>query len=317
MTDVHASFSVGPSPLTRPMLEGEVKPKGLDLDIREFKSMDDNSRRMLDLEFDIAEMSIATYSKAREQNIPLIALPLFTSGRRFMHTSIHLSTRSGIKDLSELRGRTVGASQYWMSSSIWQRQVLHQVYGLAPEDVAWTTVNKERMAELRIPAGVKHHLESEGRSVRDLAAAGEIDAAMAVSGPKPEGQPDPLVPAFPDREAAQREYYQRTGIFPIVHITVLKRELADREPTIIDSLFAAYLAAKKLAESRLGSESGGSGHGDDNPDATVRALGGDPWAYGIAANRKPLEAFVATAYDQGLVARQFSVDDLFARDLPA
>jgi 4,5-dihydroxyphthalate decarboxylase len=202
-----------------------------------------------------------------------------------------------------------------VSSSIWQRQILRQLYGVAEDQFAWVTLNPERMEELRIPDGVKQRRDASGRSMRDLAAAGEIDASLAAGAANPPGQPDPLIPAFPDREQAMRDYYGQTGIFPIVHITVLKRELVEREPWISESLVEAYLQAKRVAESRLASESAPAGEADDNPEDTVRALGGDPWAYGIGPNRKALEAFVATAHDQGLVGRRFTVDELFVPNL--
>jgi 4,5-dihydroxyphthalate decarboxylase len=313
MAELEVIFSVLPSALTRPILNGEVKPKGLNLQVREAKSMDALSRSMLNLEFDIAEMSIATYSKAREQGIPLIALPLFTSGRRFMHAGLQFAARSGIQSPSELRGRTVAVGQYWLSAAIWQRQFLQEMYGVAPNEMTWVTLREERLAALRIPSGVKHRLDTSGRSPRELAAAGEVDASLSPGGHLPPGAPDPLVPAFPNPLAAQRDYYRRTGIFPIVHITVLKQDLVSRHPEIVPNLCDAYLRAREIARDRPASS---ATEGGEVTTDLLEIIGEDPWTYGIAANRKPLEAFVATAYAQQLVGRRLAVDELFVSNLP-
>ena len=314
--DIEVIFSVTPSVLTRPILAGEVKPKGLKLDIREGKSMDALSRSMLNLEFDIAEMSIATYSKAREQGIPLIALPLFTSGRRFMHAGLQFAAKAGIKDPSQLRGRRVAVGQYWLSAAIWQRQFLQEMYGVAPDEMNWVTLREERLEALRIPAGVKHRLDSSGRSPRELAAAGEIDATLSPGGHLPPGTPDPLVPAFPNPLAAQRIYYERTGIFPIVHITVIKQDLVARYPEIVGNLCDAYLRAREIARARPASGPADSPEGGEVTKDLLEIIGSDPWTYGVRLNRKPLEAFVATAYAQQLVSRKLAVDELFAPNLP-
>lgn len=308
-----------PSLLLRPILGGEVAPKDVALDIVEPESIDSNSRRMLDLEFDIAEMAIATYAKARQQGIPLIALPLFTSGRRFVQPGFQVAARSGIRDLSELRGRTVAAPQYWMSSSIWQRQILQEMYGVAPEDMTWVTLQPERMSALHIPAAVEHRLDTSGRTARELAEQGEIDASLTPGGgpARPPGEPDSLVPAYPDRRAAQRAYYERTGIFPIMHITVVKQELVDRQPHVVESLCDAYARAKQIVQVWRGPTRSESPSAGETTEEMVELMGDDPWAYGIGPNRKALEAFVQTACDQELVDRKFEVEELFAANLPA
>lgn len=315
MADIEATFSVLPSVLTNPILRGEVKPSGIKLDIREGKSMDALSRSMLNLEFDIAEMSIATYTKAREQGLPLVGLPLFTSGRRFTQAGLHFATRSGLADPSQLKGRTVATGQYWLSAAIWQRQFLQETYGVAPQEMSWVTLGPERLEALRIPPGVTHHMDTTGRSVRELAAAGEIDATLNPGAPLGSGDPDPLVPAFRDPVAAQRDYFRRTGIFPIVHVTVVKKELVDREPEVVGSLCEAYLQAREIARARE-SDSHDTSHGGEVTSELLDIIGADPWVYGISPNRKPLEAFVETAYAQKLVGRKFQVQDLFAPNLP-
>jgi 4,5-dihydroxyphthalate decarboxylase len=294
------------TPLTIPLLDGEVSADGVDLQGVQSKSIDDTSRRMLDQEFDFAEMSLGTFVRGVDRGVPLVAVPIFTNSRQFLSVNMHVSSRSGIRDLGELRGRTLGAPQYWTASSLWQRQFLREFYGLDAADMAWVTFQPERMEGLDVPAGVRHRLEDSGKTPDEAAEAGEIDAFTTGGGRRDQSErPPALVPLFPDRAAAQRDYYQRTGIYPVQYVIATRAQLAEDEPEVVASVCQAFVWAKELAASRgpLGS-----------PD--VIELIGDAWPYGLSANRRTLEAFLAEAHRQGATIRQFSVAEVFAQKLP-
>ena len=318
MADLSATYATMPSLLTKPIQDGEVVPKRIDLQVRDAESIDAISRRMLNVEFDIGEMAIATYIKAHDAGVPMVALPIFTSGRRFLQPGFQLAARTGIKVLAELRGRSVGTAQYWLSSSIWQRQILRQKYDVDAEDLTWITFQPERMEGLGAPRGVNQRLDASGRSPQELAASGEIDAVLSPGGgpqPKP-GDANPLVPAFPNRFEAQRAYSQQTGLFPIMHVTVMSQRLAEEQPWVVESLFDAYQEAKKLARSRQGPTKSEQPTSGEVTEEMVQLMGDDPWPYGIGPNRKALEALAEGAYDQELVGRRYQVEELFAPNLP-
>ena len=237
------------------------------------KSIDDTSRRMLDLQFDFGEVSIGTFIRGRDRGVPLVALPLFTNSRQFLNVNLHVATRAGIQDLSQLRGRSIGAP-HWTASSLWQRQFLHDFYGLEAEDMAWVTFQ---------PSGWKGwtsrpaRVTAWRRNGRRGAWLKELDAVTTASGRRSDGseRPSALVPFFPDRAAGQRAYYERTGIYPLQYVVVTREELAG--PTVVvASVCEAFVRAKEIAGSRgpLGS-----------PDLV--ALVGDPWPYRLTANRNP------------------------------
>lgn len=320
MAGMELSYSVTLSALTRPLLDGAVVPDGIRLMPEEAHGMDKLSRRMLKLEFDVAEMSIATFVKGREQGLPLVALPLFTSGRRFLQRGFLMSKQAGMRDLSDLRGKRMGVSQYWMSSSVWQRLVLHQMYGIVPEEVDWVTTRSERMEGLKFPPKVKIVQDTSDRTPLDLLRVGEIDACMSPGNPQPGTQADQLSdvarPAYSDGLAAQKDYFRKTGIFPIMHVTVIKEELALREPWLLASLCDAYQRAKEEA---LGEEQSSLLKNQESGiwmEEMGDLMGDDQWPYGIGPNRRPLEAFVETAYEQGLIGHPMKLEDLFARGLP-
>jgi 4,5-dihydroxyphthalate decarboxylase len=316
VADVEVALSVMPSLLTAPITEGEVTAKGVKLNAEKPKSIDDLTRQMMTLNYDIGEMAISTFLMARDSGVKVVALPLFTSGRRFLQAGFHFATQSDLEDLSEIKGRNVGIPQYWMSSSVWQRGMLQHHYGIAAQDVDWISYQPER-GNLETPGGVRLRLDSSGRGPRELLEAGEIEVSLSTGGGPIASQMEGVArPVFPDRVAAERDYFQRTGIFPILHVTVMKEELAEREPWLASSICEAYHRAKELARSRE------EPHDSDSPAAgettnQMRAImGDDPWAYGIGGNRKALDTLVAISYEQGLTKRQYTAEELFPRELP-
>lgn len=314
------TLSVIPSPLTRPVLSGQVATPGVVLRTQEARSVDDNSRRMLDLGFDVGEMSLATFTKAREQGVPLVALPLFT-GRRFLQSSVTVARSAGIRDLTELRGKRVGLPQFWMTSSVWHRLVLRQMHGVSQEQVTWVTTAPERMEALGMPKGVDVRQDTSGRSPRELMEAGEIDAIMSPRAGPParagaQSDDDIATSAYADPVAAQRDYYERTRIFPIMHMVVMREDVAQREPGLVAGLCAAFQRAKETGRAEAIEDARERPIAGGDPEDVRELMGDDPWPYGIAPNRHALEKFLQDARDQGLIQRAMAVDELFPPSLP-
>lgn len=311
------TISVIPSPLTRPVLSGQVAPLGVAVRAQEARSVDDNSRRMLDLAFDVGEMSLATFTKAREQGVPLVGLPLFT-GRRFLQPSVTVARSPGIHDLAELRGKRVGLPQFWMTSSVWHRLVLRQIHGVSQEEVIWVTTAPERMEALGMPAGVDVRQDTTGRSPRELLEVGEIDAIMSPRGGPPGAQADDDIAtsAYADPVAAQRDYYERTRIFPIMHMVVMKEDLAKRDPELVAGLCEAFDRAKEAGRAGAIEDARERPIAGARPEDVRSLMGEDPWPYGLGPNRHVLEKFLQDARDQGLIQRPMAVDELFPRNLP-
>jgi 4,5-dihydroxyphthalate decarboxylase len=317
MANAELNLCVMPSVLTRPLLEGEVAPTGVTLRAQPAESIDTLTRRMLGLEYDVGEMAVATFLKAREQGVPLVALPLFTSGRRFVHAGLLLSRRAGIRDPAELPGKRAGTPQYWISWTIWQRQILRQMHGVAADTLSWVTTQPERMDALRTPPGVTARRDTTGRSPLELMEADEIEVSFSSSGPSgpAAAQGGAAVPAYPDRAAAHREYYERTGIFPIMHLTVMKADLAASQPSLVESLCDAYARAKQLARARERPTAAAAPAAGETTIELQQLMGDDPWPYGIEPNRRTLDALLEAARDQGLLDRPVAVDELFPADL--
>jgi 4,5-dihydroxyphthalate decarboxylase len=318
VAEIEFTMSLIPSPLTEPVLSGKVPVAGSRITMNEASSVNTNSLQMLDRKYDVGEMSMATLTRARQDGIPLVALPIFT-GRRFLHSAVTLAPNVEVKDLSELRGKRVGLPQFWMTSSVWHRLILHLEYGVAQDEVQWVTMAPERLGTLQLPPGARQ--DTSGRTVQELLAAGEIDASMGAGVEREQagagaGGAAPKR-AFADPVAAQRDYYARTKVFPIMHLIVMNEELAKQHPELVSSLATAFTQAKSgnLATA-LGTRGFRPIPGLEENE-TTSLFGADPWRYGIEANRRVLETFLGDAQDQGLTDQPMAPEDLFPRPLPS
>jgi 4,5-dihydroxyphthalate decarboxylase len=303
------TVSLVPTPLTTPILDGSVAIEGVAIASRAAPSINRNSLEMLDGAYDVAEMSLATLVAARSRGAPYVAVPIFP-GRRFCHGGIGVRRDSGIAAPSDLKGRRVGLSQYWMTSSVWHRDLLAREYGIAQRDLQWVTTARERLAAVDFPVGVSVE-RIDGATLDELVRDGRIDAALV---PRIDGRSlstGTAVLPFTDVGAAERDYYRRTGLFPIMHLIVVREPLLRADRTLAQRLVAAFDAAKALAladpqaTARLESPFDG-----EAAAAALPAFGGDPWPYGLAANTVVLEAFLNAAQDQGLTRSRYGLADL-------
>src|SRR5437773_1767768 len=166
---LEVSLAVAPSALTEPLLSGEVVPEGIKLRARE-TSVAENTRRFPDMDCDVTEVEISSLVRAVDEGAPIRALPVFTSGRRFVHPGIWFRHRKGIS-LHSLRGRIAIAQRYWSPSVIWQRKILGMAYAVDPGDISWITLEQEYVNVLP-PREVLLRLETLGRDAEELAGTG-------------------------------------------------------------------------------------------------------------------------------------------------
>lgn len=311
-----ASLSLVRSPLTAPVLDGTVRVPGVTLAINEAKSVNRNSQEMVKGAYDIAEMSLATYFKAREDGLPFAGLPLFT-GRRFVHSGIHVRPGSGIDSPAQLAGRRVCLPQFWMTSSVWHRVLLAREYSLTADRISWVLTNRERLRSAGYPAGVAIEVV-EGRLPGELLADGTVDAVLV---PKRGGRlmaGAAFEAPFKNVVEAQRASYAKTGIFPIMHFIAMRADLIAEFPGLARDLCDAFVKAKTKAMGDVTALAEMEPPVWGEPVAAALAtFGGDPWPYGLAANRHTLEAFRDSLIEQGLLHTRIPIDPLFEVDLTA
>ena len=302
---------------------GAVRPEAIDLQFLPLPPYQ-AFPRLLAGEFDCGEMSFSTWvirsARARSsgEKLPFVAIPAFPS-RTFRHNAIYVNRKAGIARPEDLAGKRVGVPEYGMTAAVWARAMLQHEHGVKPSDVRWVTggltqVGRKAMNPVAIP-GVEIRAET-GQPLNDLLTTGELDALIAPQlHPGVRDGRSEVGYLFPDPSAAAREYYRKTGLFPIMHVVVLRREVYERHPWAAVSLYQAFRQAKDNALQRLEVE-------EPPPislpwlheySQSIRALmGHDYWPYGIEPNRKVIDALCGYVQEQGLAAERAAPEDLFA-----
>jgi 4,5-dihydroxyphthalate decarboxylase len=310
------TFACGIYDRTDALRTGEVTLDDIDLDFLAIQNPRDIFDRMgAHQEFDVSEFSSSEFiSRLARGNCPFVALPVFPA-RVFRHGYIYINRKAGIQTPKDLEGRRVGVALYTMTAAVWIRGHLAHQYGVDLSTIQWVegAINhpgrhgEPSAPPLIKPARIEH--DPKGRSLSELLAAGEIDALTGTQHPHP--HPD-VAPLFPDARAVERDFFLRTRIFPIMHVVVIRRDLYGREPWVAENLFQAFVDAKKLALARMH-----KGHPymlpwvHEDIHEIDEVFGGDPYPYGIEANRPTLEALVGYMAEQHFIPRTMPIEELF------
>jgi 4,5-dihydroxyphthalate decarboxylase len=221
---------------------------------------------------------------------------------------------------ADLAGKRIGIPLWTMTAGIWIRGHLMQEYGVDLSQVTWVqgAINAGgshgNPAALPAPAGVRIEVNTSGRSLSDLLAAGEIDATLGTSLPVSMKTHPHLRRLFPDFRARERAYFQQTGIFPIMHLVAIRREVHEAHPEVARSLYRALDASKSAALKKMG-YLGTLRYMlpwlTADLDELDELFSGDPFVYGLEPNRRTLEQLVAFMVEQGMLAAPIAVDELF------
>ena len=234
---------------------------------------------------------------------------------------IYTKKNSGITKPKDLEGKRIGVQEYRQSAAVWIRGMLADEYGVDLAGITWFEggVDAPRRADedmdLRPAAPLDIHLIGPEASLGDMLAAGEIDALIGARRPRVWSESPMVERLFPDYRALERDYFTRTGIFPIMHTVVIRDDLYDKSPWVAESLCKACAAAKNLAGERM-RFSGAMRYMlpwlYDDIDEIDAVFGGDPFAYGLAPNRATLETLVRYLQEQSFISGEQNIEDFFA-----
>ena len=289
---------------TQALKDGTVKPRTFEFAFEEVPAIIQAFRRMVrGLEFDISEMALTTYICARAHGKAFTALPIFPM-RAFHHGAIVHNTKSGIRSPKDLEGRQVGVNRgYTVTTGVWARAILRDQYGVDLSRITWVLSGDEHVAEWKRPANVVPI--ANGKTMEDLVVSGEIPAAIGVQIDSPD-----VKPLIPDAKEAGFDALRAHGLYPINHTVVVKDDLLSANPGLAEDIFGVFAEAKRRYIGRL-AEGMQEPSADDTFFKRVMDITGDPLPYGIAPNRKMLEAIVRHAADQGIIARPVAIEELF------
>src|SRR5579872_6344317 len=231
---------------TNALREGRVQPDGIDLVYLSLSPQETFWRMLRHLEFDAAEMSLSAWTVAKSRGEDrIIAIPVFTS-REFRHSAIYINVNAGITKPQDLKGKKIGVPEYMLTAVVWARGILQSEYGLSPQDMKWLTGGQEEAGrveriELKKPPGVSIEPIPEGRTLSTMLDEGALDAVITPLLPSVYARRSPRVRRlFPNFREVEREYYKRTGIFPIMHTVCMKTSLYEKHPWIAQSLYKAF-----------------------------------------------------------------------------
>jgi 4,5-dihydroxyphthalate decarboxylase len=322
MSNLHLTLACEDYDRMRPVKDGIVKPEGIELNYLVMPVEEIFWRMMKYEEFDASELSMGAFLTAASRGRrPFIAIPVFPS-RTFRHRCTFVNTDSGITSVQDLRGRRMGVPEYSMTAAVWLRGMFEHDYGVRPQDIHWVQAGEEHpgrkdRVDFEMPSGVRMESRPD-TTLNAMIESGEIDAMMSPRMPTCflEGSPK-VRRLFPDYRRAEVEYFRSTGLFPIMHVMVMKRSIYEREPWVAQTLYKAFCVAKEICMRELY---------DTNIlrvslpwtsaeyEETRDLMTADYWPYGVEANRKNLETLHGYLLEQELIKERLNLDELFAKE---
>jgi 4,5-dihydroxyphthalate decarboxylase len=318
MAKLNLSLAVGPYDRTRALIDGSVQIDGVNAIGMTLSPEEIFFRALRHAEFDICELSLSSFTvKTATGGGDYIGVPAFVS-RAFRHTSIYVRTDS-IKKPEDLKGKRVGVPEYQLTANVWARSILQDDYGVKPSDIHWIRggiedADRPEKISIRLPADVKLENGPPGKSISALLAEGAIDAFIAPRPPSlPKNTPN-VGWLFADPVAAAKDYYKRTGVFPIMHLVGVRRTLAESHPWLPGAVFKAFEQSKQAALALLSDTSATKvtlPFVEERLGEARALMGEDFWSYGVDANRKTLETFLRHHHAQGLSPRLLKPEELF------
>jgi 4,5-dihydroxyphthalate decarboxylase len=325
MSRLHLTFACCRYDRMEAIREGAVALEGVDLTCLTLKSGRDVFDRMAGgCEFDVAELSASEFiSLAGNGDRRFVALPVFPS-RVFRHGYVFVNTRKGIRTAKDLEGKRVGLPLYTQTAALWVRGHLAHQFGVDLATIRWVqgsvedtgTHGKPHAPQLLQPVPIEQN--HSGRSLATLLADGEIDALIGSRKPEILGRHPDVARLFPNYRALERELYENTKIFPIMHLIAIRRELHEQHRWLATSLYKAFVESKRRARARMryaGSLSTMLPWLQSEIEEIDEVFGGDAWPYGLEPNRPTLEALVQYMAEQNFIPGVVPVESLFV-DIP-
>lgn len=319
MSRLKITVATGDYDRVRPIIDGRVQVEGCDVNYITAGPEELFWRAFTNGEFDVTEVSGSTYMMALSRGgCAYTAIPVFMS-RSFRHSAFYVRADGGIKSPNDLRGREVGIPEYQMTALLWARGLLEDQYGISASSIKWLNGGLEdpgriEKIKLDLPSNISLDSIPKENTLSNMLSSGELSAIITAREPSCFIHDPNVVRLFPDFRSAEQNYFTQTGIFPIMHMIAIRNELIKDNPWLAASLFKAFEQSKRLCLAEL-----------EQVVAlkvclpwlvaeienTQAVMGKDYWPYGVEQNLKTLEAMVKYSYDQGLSARQLSVEELF------
>ncbi len=323
MVNLQLSLAITNNPRTRPIVDGRVKPAGIDFIKTVLGPAEMFWRQLSFAEFDVSEISMSELMMIRSRGDDrFIGVPVFTT-RRFYHTMMLVRKDARVDNPVDLKGKRVGVPEYVQTAALWTRGVLENEFGIAPKEMSFFMERVPARSHagaigFKAPAGVTITQIPPEKSIGSMMLSGELDACMAYfrnpglidrSTVDLENHPD-IKPLFPAAEG--NRYYKKTGIFPINHGMAIKRTVFEREPWVVLNILKAFNEANDIAEAERREHVAYHLETGLVPPDYRKPLATRLISHGLKANRATLETAAKYSNQQGLTPRVMPMEDLFA-----
>ena len=300
---------------------GAVQAEGIDHTWLTLGHHEVFARFTLNREWDVSELSFAKFmTQVTREDSDIVGLPIICS-RLFRFSSFYINKKSGIKTVQDLKGKRVGSPEWAHSAAVYMRGWMHNEAGVQLPDVHWyqagaNAPGRVEKVELNLPTGVEIARVAD-KSLSEMLASGEIDCAIIARPPTCflEGHPD-VERLYPDYLGMEEEYYQRTKVWPIMHIIAVQKHIIDENPWVARNLVNAFEESKRRSVERLLDPAVSRyplawlpTYGRKMRDM----FGGDPFPFGIEANRPTFEQMLLYTYQQGIAHKHVKPEDLFPK----
>ena len=314
MSDPILSAAFGNYDRICPLQTGGVRVNRIDLRIQTLPPTEIFRRMCSDREFDVSEMSLGAHAYLTGSgDNPFVGMPAFVS-RAFRHAMVYANADAGIGGPEDLNGKRIAIREWGMTAVVWIVGILMEEHGFDPTTVEWVAELAPRVP-IALPAGMQCRYLRPGEDISALLDAGAVDAALVHKVPACFENGSPRVRrVFPDYADAECRYYDRTGIHPIMHCVVVRRDIHERYPLAIGNIYEALREARRQTMVSLRDTGAYSAMVPFLPavmEQTLQRFGEDFWPYGIEDNRADLERLVHYAHQQGLTPRLLSIEELF------
>jgi 4,5-dihydroxyphthalate decarboxylase len=300
------------------LADGRVRVEGMELRVLRLSAEQVIQRTMEHQEWEIAEFSFAQYVALRASgDRSLIAIPVFPS-RVFRHGSIFVRA-DGPHEPGALAGGRIGVPEWVQTAGVWTRGILHEQYRLDLRSITWIQAGlnqpgRKEAAPIALPPGISCHA-MPAATLTGMLDEGEIDAIITARPPASfadgSGRVRRLISDFPAVELA---WWRATGIFPIMHVVVLRRDAYEEARWIAQGLVSAFTEAKRRSLTLLADSTFSHVPLPWIPDRLAELTDEETewWPYGIEPNRPTLTTFLRYCRDQGVAPPGLEIEDLFA-----
>ncbi len=306
------TMTCGPYDRAEALINGSVEPEGIDLEVH-VNSDDPGSRTEGRCgKFDVVEFYSGRYiADLPYKTLGYTAVPVFVK-RMFRHSYIYINKRAGIRSPADLNGKRIGVQTWLTTTALWARGILEDDYGLDIRSVTWVAERAEGIGDWKPPSWLKLEIAPSGAKLFDLLASGAIDASVTTGTWAPNVHPE-IDFLFPNYADLERDYFRRTGFFPIMHTLLIRMAALEEHPWVAMSMFDAWQRSKQRCYEKL------EWQRVHMTSLWFRALweeeravaGPDIYPWAFRKTRAEVDKMLEYAYRHGMTPRKFEPEEMF------